>query len=56
MGKSLLRLPLFRESIERSAKVMETKNVDLMKIITTEDPAIFDNILHAFVGIAAIQV
>lgn len=56
MGKRLMDLPLFRESIERSAKVLATKNVDLLHIVTTDDPSVFDNILHAFVGIAAIQV
>lgn len=56
MGKRLMDLPLFRQSIERSAKVLATKNVDLLNIVTTDDPSVFDNILHAFVGIAAIQV
>lgn len=56
MGKSLLALPLFRESIERSARVLAPKNIDLIQIITSDDPTVFDNILHAFVGIAAIQV
>ena len=56
MGKRLMDLPLFRESIERSHKILESKGLDLIKIITENDPNVFDNVLHSFVGIAAIQV
>ena len=56
MGKRLMDLPLFRESIEKSHKILQEKGLDLIHIITDDDPKIFDNILHAFVGIAAIQV
>lgn len=56
MGKDLMALPIFREAIERLHKCLETENIDLIKIITDDDPAIFDNILHSFIGIAAIQV
>lgn len=48
--------PIIRESIERSHKILEQKGLDLIDIITRDDPKIFDNILHSFVGIAAIQV
>lgn len=56
MGKRLMDLSLFRESIEKSHKILLGKGLDLINIITTDDPKIFDNILHSFVGIAAIQV
>ncbi|XP_028159029.1 fatty acid synthase-like [Ostrinia furnacalis] len=56
MGKQLMRIPLFAKSIQKSHKILEPKGLDLIKIITTEDEAIFDNILHSFVGIAAIQI
>lgn len=49
-------LPLFRESIERSHKILESKGLDLIKIVTDDDPNVFDNILNSFVGIAAVQV
>lgn len=55
MGKSLLRIPLCRRSIEGCHKVLEAQGLDLLTIITSPDNA-FDNILHSFVGIAAIQV
>lgn len=56
MGKHLMQLPIFAESIHRCAAILKKKNVDLLRIITDDDPTIFDNILHSFVGIAAIQV
>ncbi|XP_063708978.1 fatty acid synthase-like [Culicoides brevitarsis] len=56
MGSSLMALPIFRQSIEASHRLMEGKGLNLIEIITSEDPKIFDNILHSFVGIAAIQI
>lgn len=56
MGKDLMQLPIFAESIQKSHKVLESKGVNLMEIITSEDPKTFDNILHSFVGIASIQI
>lgn len=35
---------------------MEPKGIDIVNIITTTDKTIFDNILHSFVGIAAVQI
>lgn len=57
MGRDLMQLPIFAESIRKSAAILEPKGVDLIRIITdTDDKTIFDNILHSFVGIAAVQV
>lgn len=56
MGKSLMRIPIFRKSIELCHKVLEPFNLDLISIITSSEQKTFDNILHSFVGIAAIQV
>lgn len=56
MGTSLMELPLFKDSILKSHEVLAPYQIDLIKIITTPDTQIFDNILHSFVGIAAIQV
>ncbi|KAJ6625428.1 Fatty acid synthase [Pseudolycoriella hygida] len=56
MGTSLLELPLFRASIQRSHEALKPYNLDLIQIITSQDPKIFENILNSFVGIAAIQV
>ncbi|XP_051174729.1 fatty acid synthase-like [Leptopilina boulardi] len=56
MGKALLQIPVFEESIKKCDKVLKTRGIDIMHIITENDPKIFDNILNAFVGIAAIQI
>lgn len=36
--------------------MLEPKGVDIVHIITSPQKEIFDNILHSFVGIAAIQI
>lgn len=56
MGLALMDLPLFRESIHKSHAVLQPFGIDLVQIITSSEPETFDNILHSFVGIAAIQV
>lgn len=57
MARDLMQIPIFASAIEKCAKVLEPKGIDLMKIlIDTSDPTMFDNILHSFLGIAAVQV
>ncbi|XP_053963784.1 fatty acid synthase [Anastrepha ludens] len=56
MGASLLQIPTFFQSITRSHYTLQSKGLDLMNILTSTDPTIFDNIMHSFVGIAAIQI
>ena len=56
MGKSLLILPIFAAAIEKCHRVLEPHGVDLINVITSDNPKIFDNILNCFVGIAACQV
>lgn len=56
MGSSLMEIPMFRASIEHCHKVLKPYGLDLISIITANDAAMFDNILHSFVGIAAIQI
>ncbi|XP_057655807.1 fatty acid synthase-like [Diorhabda carinulata] len=52
----LMQIDVFAESINKSCEILSKKGVDLMKILTSEDKTIFDNILHCFVGIAAMQI
>lgn len=40
----------------RCHRVLEPKGIDIVHIITSPDKTIFDNILHSFVGIAAVQI
>ncbi|CAD6995489.1 unnamed protein product [Ceratitis capitata] len=56
MGTSLLQIPTFMKSIEKSHYVLQSKGLDLMNILTSSNPTTFDNILHSFVGIAAVQI
>lgn len=56
MANDLMALPIFAESIQKCHNVLVPKGIDLLHIVTTDDPKIFDNILHSFVGIAAVQV
>lgn len=56
MGRDLLELPPFRESIEKTAGTLKTLGLDLYAIFNSNDKTVFDNVLNSFVGIAAIQV
>ncbi|XP_053693616.1 fatty acid synthase [Sabethes cyaneus] len=55
MGSSLIDIPIFRSSIERSHKVLEKRGLNLMEILTSKECK-YENILHSFVGIAAVQI
>ena len=56
MGRDLMNIPIFNESIQRCQKALLPKGLNLIEIITSTDVTIFENILHSFVGIAAIQI
>lgn len=56
MGRDLLALPPFRESIEKSANTLKTLGLDLYAILNSNEKTVFDDVLNSFVGIAAIQV
>jgi len=56
MGRDLLTLPPFGESIEKTAKTLKPLGLDLYAIFNSNDKTVFDNVLNSFVGIAAIQV
>jgi len=56
MGADLMKIPIFENSIRRCHEILAKKGVDLIKIITSDDPTIFNNILHSFIGISAIQI
>ncbi|XP_022831505.1 fatty acid synthase [Spodoptera litura] len=56
MAKELMRIPVFSAAIEKCHKALEPKGINLTKIITENDPKIYDNILNSFIGIAAVQI
>lgn len=56
MATSLMKLPIFNESILKSHNVLKQFGIDLIKIITDTDLNILSNTANYFVGIAAMQV
>lgn len=56
MAKSLMQLPVFAASVNRSAAALRPHNIDLVKIITEAPAAAFDDVINSFVSIAAVQV
>jgi fatty acid synthase, animal type len=56
MGTALMAFPIFRDSIQKCHKVLAQHGLDLINILTSPEKTTYDNILHSFVGIAAIQI
>ncbi|XP_022832191.1 fatty acid synthase-like [Spodoptera litura] len=56
MAKELMNIPVFASTIKKCHKALEPKGINLTKIITENDPKIYDNILNSFIGIAAVQI
>lgn len=56
MGTSLMKLPIFNESIQKSNSILKEFGIDLIKIITNSDHQILNNTVNSFVGITAIEV
>lgn len=56
MGRSMMQIKGFYESIMRSDAVLKPYDLNLYDLIMTGDSSVFDSTVHSFVGIAAIQV
>lgn len=56
MAKELLKLECFKNSIQECHSILQPKDINLMEILTKDDPEIFQNILHCFMGITAMMV
>ena len=56
MGRSLMQLPGFRESIQRSDVALKDTGLCISKLLMESDETTFEDTVHAFVGLAAIQV
>lgn len=56
MGLSLMRLDSFRESILRSDEAVKPLGVKVSDLLLSTDERTFDDIVHAFVSLTAIQV
>lgn len=56
MGKDLMKLDIFRNSINKSSHVLKQHGLNLEDIIMKGDESIFENVLNSFVAIASIQI
>uniref|UniRef100_A0A8C2AGU2 Fatty acid synthase n=1 Tax=Cyprinus carpio TaxID=7962 RepID=A0A8C2AGU2_CYPCA len=56
MGRSLMQLPEFRESIQRSDVALKDIGLCVSRLLMDADESTFEDTVHAFVGLAAIQV
>ncbi|NWS73173.1 FAS synthase, partial [Crotophaga sulcirostris] len=56
MGLSLMKLDLFRQSILRSDEALKDTGLKVSDLLLKEDENTFDDTVHAFVGLAAIQI
>ncbi|KAI3379107.1 hypothetical protein SNEBB_007999 [Seison nebaliae] len=56
MGKSMLKIKVFADTISRCATALNIVDIDLYELINNSNEKTFDDIIHSFVTIAAIQV
>ena len=56
MGRDLMQLDVFCQSIMESDAVLRPYGLQLYDLLMTGDEDAFNNILNSFVGIVAIQV
>ncbi|XP_020494498.2 fatty acid synthase [Labrus bergylta] len=56
MGRSLMQLPEFRESILRSDAALKDTGLVVSRLLMEADDSALEDTVHAFVGLAAIQI
>lgn len=56
MGKSLMQIQPFYESILKCHEILKKVDFDLITTITTDDKNVFDSMINSISGIAAIQI
>ncbi|XP_028825311.1 fatty acid synthase [Denticeps clupeoides] len=56
MGRSLMQMPEFRESILRSDAALKVTGLCVSRLLMQADDTTFEDTVHAFVGLAAIQI
>ncbi|RVE51369.1 hypothetical protein evm_003924 [Chilo suppressalis] len=55
MGRTLMQLPVFAKSIERSAEILKSK-VDLMYLLNEAPESAFDDVINSAVSITSMQI
>ncbi|XP_030763481.1 fatty acid synthase-like [Sitophilus oryzae] len=56
MGKDLMKLDVFRKTFKKCANALRPYNVDLEKVILSDDPSVLDDIVNCFSSIAAVSI
>uniref|UniRef100_H3AY86 Fatty acid synthase n=1 Tax=Latimeria chalumnae TaxID=7897 RepID=H3AY86_LATCH len=56
MGHSLMKLDLFRDSILRSDHALQGTGLKVSELLLSDDDSTFEDTVHSFVGLAAIQI
>ncbi|KAL7014528.1 hypothetical protein ACKWTF_015986 [Chironomus riparius] len=56
MLSDLQKIPLFNASINKCHEVLLQKDINLIEILSSVDEKMLENVVHAYVGIAAIQI
>lgn len=56
MGRDLMEVQVFRESIMKSDVLLKQYKINLYDLLMEGDESVFNDTLNSFVGIAAIQV
>nr|XP_023019448.1 fatty acid synthase-like [Leptinotarsa decemlineata] len=56
MGKDLMRIEVFRKSLNRCAAALAPYGVDLIDIVTNSSPSTFDDIGNCFCAIGAVEI
>ena len=56
MLSDLQKIPVFKNSILKCHEVLLTKDINLIEILSSPDQELLKNVVHTYVGIAAIQI
>lgn len=56
MGRDLLKVKVFNQTIQRCHKILDRKGMNLMEIITSDNATVFDHVQNPFVAICSVQL
>lgn len=56
MGKDMMNIAAFRQTIEKCALALKQYKIDLVDLVTNGTEATFENVVNSFLSIAAVQV
>ncbi|EDV19158.1 uncharacterized protein TRIADDRAFT_62374 [Trichoplax adhaerens] len=56
MGQNMMKFPVFKNTITRAREILMPIGLDLINILFSEDPNVYDNVRDAFIGLVAVQI